>query len=119
MEVEVGKGRMIHPPLPVLYAGDVTALGNIMAPTSLLALRLQQSHLDRTMVIGLLAIAAIPTVTGVGQAIGAQNRQNAASKEQEKVNLMGMMPYNGAYRDAGPCVLLAGKVSLPDCRCEL
>ncbi len=40
------------------------------------------------MVIGLLTIAAIPTVTGIGQATGAQQRENeAAGKKQAKFNL--------------------------------
>ncbi|KOS21245.1 hypothetical protein ESCO_004552 [Escovopsis weberi] len=39
------------------------------------------------MVIGLLAVTAIPTVTGVGNAVSAQKRENAASKEQEKFHL--------------------------------
>ncbi|KHN98418.1 uncharacterized protein MAM_03542 [Metarhizium album ARSEF 1941] len=39
------------------------------------------------MVVGLLTITAIPTITGVAEAVSAQKRQNAASKEQEKINL--------------------------------
>lgn len=63
------------------------------------------------MVIGLLAVTAIPTTIGVGQAISAQKRQNAASREQEKVNLMAMFPSNGSFREAGYCVLIGGKAS--------
>lgn len=39
------------------------------------------------MVIGLLAVAAIPTVIGVGEAVSAQKKQNAANKEQEKFHI--------------------------------
>lgn len=47
------------------------------------------------MVIGLLAITAIPTVIGVGQAISAQKKQNAAqSKEQEKFHLEAFMSFD-------------------------
>lgn len=62
------------------------------------------------MVIGLLAIAAIPTVTGVGQGISVQKKQNAAAKEQEKFHLTAMMPMDGELREAAFCVLLDGKV---------
>ena len=63
------------------------------------------------MVIGLLAIAAIPTVTGVGQAVSAQKRQNAASKEQEKFHLTAMLPMEGELREAAFIVLVDGKVN--------
>jgi hypothetical protein len=62
------------------------------------------------MVIGLLAIAAIPTVTGVGQAISAQKKQNAASREQEKCYLAGMLPTSRGFEDAGFIVLIGGQV---------
>lgn len=62
------------------------------------------------MVIGLLAIAAIPTVTGVGQAISAQKKQNAAAKEQEKFRLSAILEVDGSYREACFCVLKDGKV---------
>lgn len=65
------------------------------------------------MVIGLLAIAAIPTVTGVGQAISAQKKQNAASREQEKCYLAGMLPSSNGFEDAGFCVLIGGQVRGP------
>lgn len=61
--------------------------------------------------LGLLAVTAIPTTIGVGQAISAQKRQNAASREQEKVNLMAMFPdEEGSFYEAGYCVLIGGKV---------
>lgn len=67
------------------------------------------------MVIGLLALTSIPTVIGVGQAVGAQNRQQAACKEQQKFNLTAMMPMNGELREAAFCVLADNKVSFrPD-----
>lgn len=43
------------------------------------------------MVIGLLTITSIPTITDVVEAISAQ-KQNAASKEQEKFHLDAMLP---------------------------
>jgi hypothetical protein len=67
------------------------------------------------MVIGLLALTSIPTVIGVGQAVGAQNRQQAACKEQQKFNLTAMMPMDGELREAAFCVLVDNKVSFrPD-----
>ncbi|KAH8179135.1 hypothetical protein LIA77_00654 [Sarocladium implicatum] len=68
------------------------------------------------MVIGLLAIAAIPTVTGVGQAISAQKKQNAASREQEKCYMAGMLPSSNGFEDAGFCVLIGGQlfIDLPE-----
>ncbi|KAL2205910.1 hypothetical protein CC79DRAFT_1369352 [Sarocladium strictum] len=68
------------------------------------------------MVIGLLAIAAIPTVTGVGQAISAQKKQNAASREQEKCYLAGMLPTSRGFEDAGFIVLIGGQlfIDLPE-----
>lgn len=62
------------------------------------------------MVIGLLAIAAIPTVTGVGQAISAQKKANAASKEQEKCYMGAMLPTSNGFEEAGSVVLIAGRV---------
>jgi hypothetical protein len=64
------------------------------------------------MVIGLLAIAAIPTVTGVGNAVSAQKRQNESmSKEQEKFHLTFMLRQNGKIEEAGQGVLVDKKVS--------
>lgn len=63
------------------------------------------------MVIGLLAIAAIPTVTGVGQGISVQRKQNEAAKSQAKFHLTAMMPMEGELREAAFCVLQDGKVS--------
>lgn len=64
------------------------------------------------MVIGLLAITAIPTVTGVGNAISAQKQQNAAAgKEQTKFNMTFVMPYEGKTQEIGTGVLLNSKVS--------
>ncbi|KAF9873337.1 hypothetical protein CkaCkLH20_09150 [Colletotrichum karsti] len=57
------------------------------------------------MVIGLLAIAAIPTVIGTGQAVSAQKKQNAAAKEQAKFSLTATMTIDGK-REEAPCVLL-------------
>lgn len=64
------------------------------------------------MVIGLLTITAIPTITGVGQAVSAQKRQNAASKEQEKIHLAASFVGEDPLSDAMPtCFLKDGKVS--------
>lgn len=64
------------------------------------------------MVIGLLAITAIPTVTGVGNAVSAQKRQNESmSKEQEKFHLTFMLQQNGKIEEVGQGVLVDKKVS--------
>ncbi|KAF4594726.1 hypothetical protein GQ602_000339 [Ophiocordyceps camponoti-floridani] len=63
------------------------------------------------MVIGLLVITAIPTITGVGQAVSAQKKQNAASKEQAKFNLTALTTLpDGTERESPPCVLKNGKL---------
>ncbi|GAB0138090.1 hypothetical protein EsDP_00006335 [Epichloe bromicola] len=65
------------------------------------------------MVIGLLSIVAIPTITGVGQAVSAQKRQNASSKEQEKFNLTAKIKGdNGARDEEAVCFLKDGKLFL-------
>ena len=64
------------------------------------------------MVLGLLTIAAIPTITGVGQAVSAQKKQNAAAKEQEKFNLTIMLPSEDKFEEMATCVLKDGRVSL-------
>ncbi|KAK7456748.1 hypothetical protein Landi51_02024 [Colletotrichum acutatum] len=51
------------------------------------------------MVIGLLAIAAIPTVIGTGQAVSAQKKQNAAAKEQAKFSLTATMTLDGKQEE--------------------
>ena len=64
------------------------------------------------MVIGLLAITAIPTVIGVGQAISAQKKQNAAiGKEQEKFHLTAILDNDGEPEEKGTGVLVNNKVS--------
>ncbi|KAF3801863.1 hypothetical protein GCG54_00015085, partial [Colletotrichum gloeosporioides] len=62
----------------------------------------------RNMVIGLLTIAAIPTVIGTGQAVSAQKKQNAAAKEQAKFSLTATMTIDGK-REEAPCVLVDNK----------
>ncbi|KAH7270820.1 uncharacterized protein BKA55DRAFT_533403 [Fusarium redolens] len=65
------------------------------------------------MVIGLLAITAIPTVTGVGNAVSAQKRQNESmSKEQEKFHLTFMLQQNGKIEEVGQGVLVDKKMYL-------
>lgn len=61
------------------------------------------------MVIGLLAITAIPTVVGVGQALSAQKKQNEAAKEKVKFGLGISMTINGKEEEAIG-VLTDGKV---------
>ncbi|KAH9232337.1 hypothetical protein K456DRAFT_54131 [Colletotrichum gloeosporioides 23] len=61
------------------------------------------------MVIGLLTIAAIPTVIGTGQAVSAQKKQNAAAKEQAKFSLTATMTIDGK-REEAPCVLVDNKL---------
>lgn len=64
------------------------------------------------MVIGLLAITAIPTVTGVGNAISAQKKQNASlSKEQEKFHMTFIMEHKGKMQELGTGVVKDQKVS--------
>ena len=63
------------------------------------------------MVIGLLSVVAIPTVIGVGQAVSAQKRQNAAAKEQEKFFIVPMLPDGRGFGDSAFCVLGGGKAS--------
>lgn len=63
------------------------------------------------MVIGLLTITAIPTITGVGQAVSAQKRQNAESKEQEKINLAASFCDEEQNDVQATCFLKDGKVS--------
>jgi hypothetical protein len=62
------------------------------------------------MVIGLLAIAAIPTVTGVCQAVSAQKQMNAQNKEQVKFNLTAMIEMGGEFREGCFCVLADDRV---------
>jgi hypothetical protein len=67
--------------------------------------------------LGLMAVSAIPTTIGVGQAISAQKRQNATQKEQEKIHLTALFPGDEEFF----CVLVGGQVrgSLQVFRCIL
>lgn len=63
-------------------------------------------------ILGLLTVTSIPTVTGVGQAVSAQKRQNAESKEQEKINLAAKFSGENPLSDEqATCFLKDGKVS--------
>ncbi|KAM6485717.1 hypothetical protein HDV62DRAFT_259002 [Trichoderma sp. SZMC 28011] len=66
------------------------------------------------MVIGLLAITAIPTVTGVGQAISAQKKANAANKEKEKFRLTAVVEEGDEDEDYETdfCVVKDGKLNV-------
>ena len=68
------------------------------------------------MVIGLLTLAAIPTVTGVAQGISAQKQMNAKNKEQVKFNLTAMIQVGDEFREGCFCVLADGRIllDLPD-----
>jgi hypothetical protein len=71
------------------------------------------------VVLGLMTVASIPTVIGVGQAMSAQKRQNAESKEQAKFHLTILFPTD----DEAFCVLVDGKVcnspkTAVECRVE-
>lgn len=61
--------------------------------------------------IGLLAIGAIPTTIGVGQAISAQKKQNAAQKEQAKFHLTAKLSLGGRPPMEAMIVLKDNKVS--------
>jgi hypothetical protein len=64
------------------------------------------------MVIGLLTITSIPTITGVAEAISAQKKQNASSKEQEKIHLTAKFcGDNPLSHEQATCFLKDGKVS--------
>jgi hypothetical protein len=63
-------------------------------------------------IIGLLAVGAIPTTIGVGQAISAQKKQDVAAKEQAKFHLTALLPDG----DEASCVLVDGKASIPASR---
>lgn len=65
------------------------------------------------MVIGLLAVTAIPTVVGVGQAISAQKRENEAAKEKVKFGIGITFTVDGKQEEASG-VLIDGKVSKHD-----
>jgi len=66
---------------------------------------------QNNMVIGLLAITSIPTVIGVGQAVSAQKKQNAAQKESAKFNLTAERLVNGQVVEEEYFVLVDGRVS--------
>lgn len=63
-----------------------------------------------TTIIGLLALTAVPTVTGVVQGLSAQKRQNTSSKEQEKLQITAMLPMEGELREAAYVILVDRKV---------
>ncbi|KAJ9149096.1 hypothetical protein NKR23_g4664 [Pleurostoma richardsiae] len=62
------------------------------------------------MVIGLLTIGAIPTVIGVGEAISAQKRQNAAMKEKAKFHLTATLSVDGGPAEEAFCILTDGQL---------
>ncbi|CAH0004364.1 unnamed protein product [Clonostachys byssicola] len=68
------------------------------------------------MVIGLLMLAAIPTVAGVGNAISAQQRQQEAAKDQVKFHLTALIKLGGEYQEGAFCTLADNQmfIDLPD-----
>ena len=64
------------------------------------------------MVIGLLTIAAIPTTIGVGQAVSAQKKQNAAAKEKAKFYLTATLAIDGGPPTEAWVVLVDNQVNL-------
>jgi len=67
------------------------------------------------MVIGLLVIAGIPTTIGVGQAVSAQKKQNAAAKEKAKFTVTVELSIDGGPPKESHVVLGGGKVRLTSC----
>lgn len=63
------------------------------------------------MVIGLLTIAAIPTVTGVAQGISSKKTQNAQMKEKIKFNMTATLAVDGGEPTEAWMVLRNGRVS--------
>lgn len=63
------------------------------------------------MVIGLLTIAAIPTVTGVAQGISSKKTQNAQMKEKIKFNMTATLAVDGGEPTEAWIVLRNGRVS--------
>jgi hypothetical protein len=63
------------------------------------------------MPIGLLVISAIPTTIGVCQALSAQKKANAASKEKAKFHLSATVSLDGRGAVECWCILKDGHVS--------
>lgn len=63
------------------------------------------------MVLGLLMIAAIPTVTGVAQGISSKKTQNAQMKEKIKFNMTATLAVDGGPPTEAWIVLRNGRVS--------
>lgn len=92
--------------------GDTTRWTSCSALESGQDFLVKRSKYTAKMVIGLLAITAIPTVTGVGNAISAQKKQNASlSKEQEKFHMTFIMEHEGKMQELGTGVVKDQKVS--------
>lgn len=91
----------------VEYFNDVGPSGQKPSKTTPAYQREGELEARSTMVIGLLTVASIPTVIGVGEAVSAQKKQNAAAKEQAKFHLTAILPND----DEAFCVLTDGKVS--------
>lgn len=70
------------------------------------------------MVLGLLVIAAIPTVTGVAQGISSKKTQNAQMKEKIKFNMTATLSVDGGPPTEAWIVLRNGRVSTLDFTCS-
>lgn len=71
----------------------------------------QRQHEEiNTMVLGLLVLAAIPTVTGVAQGISAKKQENAAMKEKIKFNMSAVLSVDGGPPTECWIVLRDGQV---------
>lgn len=55
-------------------------------------------------------LTAIPTVTGVGNAISAQQRQQQAAKDQVKFHLTALIKLGGEYQEGAFCTLADNQV---------
>lgn len=63
------------------------------------------------MVLGLLIVSAIPTVTGVAEAISSKKQQNAQMKEKIKFNMTATLSIDGGPPTEAWIVLHEGRVS--------
>lgn len=63
------------------------------------------------MVLGLLIVTAIPTVTGVAEAISSKKQQNAQMKEKIKFNMTATLSIDGGPPTEAWVVLYGGRVS--------
>jgi hypothetical protein len=63
-------------------------------------------------IVGLLAVASIPTTIGVCEALSAQKKANAAAKEKAKFYITATLSLDGESFEECYCILKDGRVSL-------